>query len=109
MLSPYISTHLTTNSDKTPTLSINLDPYLAAIGPLRSVHAKNAYTYTGKISSLISRIEKPFVWTKYGTKNGSDGLNQKKKQNEQRITRRDLFFFFFFGGGEEGIVVFARV
>jgi hypothetical protein len=48
------------------------------------------------------------VWTKYGTKNGSDGLNQKKKQNEQRITRRDLF-----GGGggegEEGIVVFARV
>lgn len=51
------------------------------------------------------------MWTKYGTKNGSDGLNQKKKQNKQRITRRDLFFF---GGGgegegEEGIVVFARV
>jgi len=108
MLSPYISTHLTTNSHKTPTLSINLDPYLAAIGPLRRVHAKNAYTYTGKISSLISRIENPFVWTKYGIKNGSDGLNQNKKQNEQRITRRDLFGIGG-GEGEEGIVAFSRV
>ena len=49
------------------------------------------------------------MWTKYGTKNGSDGLNQKKKQNKRRITRRDLFFFFGGGEGEEGIVVFARV
>ena len=49
------------------------------------------------------------MWTKYGTKNGSDGLNQKKKQNKQRITRRDLFFFLGGGEGEEGIVAFSRV
>jgi len=43
----------------------------------------------------MSRIENPFFSIKYGTKNGSLGLNQNRKQNERRIGRSVLLFVVF--------------
>ena len=76
------------NSHEQPTLSTNRDPSFEPTGPPNTVQKKNAYTYVGKISSLTSRIEKPLFPTRCGTKNGSDGLNQKRKQNARKGERR---------------------
>jgi len=43
----------------------------------------------------MSRIENPFFSIKYGTKNGSLGLNQNRKQNERRIGRSVVLFVVF--------------